>query len=33
DGWEILLAQGAESFLLWTGRAAPIDVMRDTLQP
>ncbi len=33
DGWEVLLAQGAESFLLWTGRAAPIDVMRDTLQP
>jgi len=33
DGWEILLAQGAESFLLWTGRAAPMDVMRDTLQP
>ncbi|TMC84249.1 MAG: shikimate dehydrogenase [Chloroflexi bacterium] len=33
DGWQILLAQGAESFLLWTGRAAPVDVMRDTLQP
>jgi len=33
DGWQILLAQGTESFLLWTGRAAPVDVMRDTLQP
>jgi shikimate dehydrogenase len=33
DGWEILLAQGATSFLMWTGRSAPIDAMRDTLQP
>jgi shikimate dehydrogenase len=33
DGWEILLAQGAISFLLWTGRSAPIDAMRETLQP
>jgi shikimate dehydrogenase len=33
DGWEILLAQGAAAFLMWTGRAAPIDAMRDTLQP
>ncbi len=33
DGWEILLAQGATSFLMWTGRSAPLDVMRDTLQP
>jgi shikimate dehydrogenase len=33
DGWEVLLTQGAESFLLWTGRAAPLDAMRDTLQP
>jgi len=28
DGLEILLAQGALSFELWTGRAAPLDVMR-----
>lgn len=33
DGWEILLAQGAKSFELWTGRPAPVDAMRQTLQP
>lgn len=33
DGWEVLLTQGATSFLMWTGRAAPLDAMRDTLQP
>jgi shikimate dehydrogenase len=33
DGWEILLGQGATSFLLWTGRSAPLDAMRETLQP
>lgn len=33
DGWEVLLAQGEVSFLLWTGHGAPIDAMRDTLQP
>lgn len=33
DGWAILLAQGARSFELWTGRAAPLDAMRQTLQP
>jgi shikimate dehydrogenase len=33
DGWEILLAQGAAAFLMWTGRSAPIDAMRETLQP
>jgi shikimate dehydrogenase len=33
DGWEVLLSQGAISFLLWTGRSAPIEAMRDTLQP
>jgi shikimate dehydrogenase len=33
DGWSILLAQGARSFELWTKRNAPIDAMRDTLQP
>ena len=33
DGWEILLGQGANSFLLWTGKSAPLDAMRETLQP
>jgi len=33
DGWEVLLAQGAISFLLWTGRSAPLAAMRETLQP
>jgi shikimate dehydrogenase len=33
DGWGILLAQGARSFEMWTGRKAPVDVMRETLQP
>lgn len=33
DGWEILLAQGAAAFLMWTGRAAPLGAMRETLQP
>jgi shikimate dehydrogenase len=30
-GLDVLLAQGAASFELWTGIAAPIDVMRDAL--
>jgi shikimate dehydrogenase len=33
DGWVVLLAQGARSFETWTGRDAPLDAMRDTLQP
>lgn len=33
DGWVILLAQGARSFEAWTGRDAPLDAMRETLQP
>ena len=33
DGWEVLLAQGTISFLLWTGQAAPRDAMRETLDP
>jgi shikimate dehydrogenase len=33
DGWAVLLAQGARSFEAWTGRPAPLDAMRETLQP
>jgi shikimate dehydrogenase len=33
DGWGILLAQGARSFELWTGKPAPVEAMRQTLQP
>jgi len=33
DGWGVLLAQGVRSFEMWTGRAAPVDAMRETLQP
>jgi len=32
DGLEILLAQGAVSFELWTGRKAPLEVMRGALR-
>jgi len=32
DGLEILLAQGALSFELWTGRAAPLEAMRGALR-
>ena len=31
DGLEVLVAQGAESFELWTGRPAPVDAMRSAL--
>jgi shikimate dehydrogenase len=31
DGWGVLLAQGARSFEIWTGKAAPLEVMRQTL--
>jgi shikimate 5-dehydrogenase len=33
DGWEVLLSQGGTSFLLWTRQSAPMDAMRETLQP
>ncbi len=32
-GLEVLVAQGAASFELWTGRAAPLDVMRAAIEP
>jgi shikimate dehydrogenase len=31
DGLEVLLAQGALSFELWTGRRAPLEVMRQAI--
>lgn len=31
DGSEMLLYQGARSFELWTGKKAPIDIMREAL--
>ena len=31
DGLEVLVSQGAASFELWTGQAAPVDVMRAAL--
>jgi len=31
DGLEVLVAQGAASFELWTGRPAPVDVMREAV--
>ena len=32
DGWGVLLAQGARSFEIWTGRPAPVAAMREALQ-
>jgi shikimate dehydrogenase len=32
-GLEVLVAQGAASFELWTGLPAPIDAMRESLRP
>jgi len=31
DGLEVLVAQGAASFELWTGQPAPVDAMRTAL--
>ena len=33
DGWSVLLWQGAAAFELWTKMRAPVEAMRDTLQP
>jgi shikimate dehydrogenase len=33
DGWGVLLAQGAASFEVWTGKPAPLAAMRQTLAP
>ena len=33
DGREALVRQGAASFELWTGLAAPVDVMREAVRP
>jgi shikimate dehydrogenase len=33
DGLEVLARQGAASFRLWTGRDAPLDIMRAALEP
>lgn len=32
DGLQVLVAQAADSFRLWTGREAPVSVMQDALQ-
>jgi shikimate dehydrogenase len=33
DGLEVLVRQGARAFELWTGRTAPLWVMRDAVRP
>jgi shikimate dehydrogenase len=33
DGLEVLIAQGAASFELWTGLPAPVEVMRAAIRP
>lgn len=32
DGWGVLVAQGARSFEIWTGRPAPLDAMREAVE-
>ncbi len=32
DGYDVLVAQGAASFELWTGLPAPVEVMRSAIQ-
>ena len=31
DGWGVLVAQGARSFEIWTGKPAPVEAMREAL--
>jgi shikimate dehydrogenase len=31
DGKEMLVMQAADAYELWTGRSAPVDVMRDSI--
>jgi shikimate dehydrogenase len=31
EGWEMLVSQGAQSFSLWTGRRAPLEVMTEAV--
>jgi shikimate dehydrogenase len=33
DGHDVLVAQGAASFELWTGLPAPVDTMRAAVEP
>jgi len=33
DGWGVLVAQGARSFEIWTGKPAPVNAMREALTP
>ena len=33
DGLEVLARQGAASFELWTGIAAPLEIMRAAIRP
>ena len=33
DGLDVLVAQGAASFALWTGVPAPVEVMRAAIRP
>ena len=33
DGYDVLVAQGAASFELWTGLPAPVETMRGALEP
>jgi shikimate dehydrogenase len=33
EGLEVLVRQGARSFALWTGREAPVEVMREAARP
>ena len=32
DGWRVLLAQGAQSFEIWTGEPAPVEAMKTGME-